>query len=770
MTIVEHLVDLAIRFRTLLLALCFALVAAAYVPSTGLQFERSVENLFRKDDPRYENYRLDQKLFGGIESAVVAYDDPQLFTFDGLVRLVSLEATLERVEGVASVTGLNEARRPSALLDGRKLIEQVQAGDISPEELKQEIIDTDLYRGRLISADGETALLLVEFDTVSDDPQVRADAVAEIYGICGEHTPEAQFIGGPVLVEEVYRTLEYDGVLLGLASSLILTLVVAIMFRSVRWTLLPLAIVHVSLIWTKAILALYGAKLSMVSAPLVAMVTVIGVATAVHVMIRYREEREKAEPEEALRKALVHILPAIFWTCLTTAAGFAALFACSISPIQTFAAMMSLGSMLVFVATVMLVPGAALIMKTVDTRPGSVPGEQSVTGMLSGTVSLLRKYPGRVVFALALFLAFLSAGVSRLSVATNFTDNFRSNSPLVQAYDFLRTRIGSLETLDIVVDVPDPMSRDFEGAIDEIRELQTALESSENVVDTVSFVDLLDFISGKNEVVEEDGGIESWLPSIDIVPDRAQLMLLDTVQPGIVAGFWNRDENAARIIVQMKHVPGTDEKVELIEQIESTSQEKFDSAKIAGYFVLLANVVQSLLADQWTTFALSIIAIFVIMSVAFRSISLGVVALIPNAVPIITVIGAMGWLGLEINIATAMMASVSMGLSADFSIHYLYRFNRELRDGKDFFAAMRSAHGSVGLAMVIANLALIAGFLVLTLSSLVPSVHFGLMVSVTMLGGLLGNLVILPLLLRLLWGMGLIKERIAVAASSEQGS
>jgi predicted RND superfamily exporter protein len=243
---------------------------------------------------------------------------------------------------------------------------------------------------------------------------------------------------------------------------------------------------------------------------------------------------------------------------------------------------------------------------------------------------------------------------------------------------------------------------------------------------------------------------------LDIVSDQTTLLLLRTVEPAIVTSFWNRDEDRARVVVQLNHVPGQDRLVHLIKRVEEISKQRFPSSRVAGYYVLLANVVESLLADQWKTFALSIAAIFLIMSLAFRSFSLGLAAMVPNAAPILMVIGLMGWLGLDINIATAMMASVSMGLSVDFSIHYLYRFQRELQSGKDFFTALRSTHGSVGLAMVVANLALVAGFLALTLSSLVPSIHFGILVSVAMLGGLIGNLIVLPLILYLLLRLNLI--------------
>jgi len=304
--------------------------------------------------------------------------------------------------------------------------------------------------------------------------------------------------------------------------------------------------------------------------------------------------------------------------------------------------------------------------------------------------------------------------------------------------------------------VPDVLSEDFEATIDQLRRLQTDLEQEQAIVDTLSLVELIEFVRGRPEKKNEKkaGGLLSWIRKIPAIPQRAELVMLDLFEPRVVAVLLNRDKNVARILVQVSHVRGAEGKKLLVERIEAVSRKHFPSARTAGIYVLLTYVVESLLADQWITFGLSVASIFLMMTIAFRSWRLGLAALLPNAAPIVMVVGTMGWVGLKVNMATAMLASVSMGLAVDFSIHYLYRFQHELRNGKAFYEALRDAHGSVGLAMVMSNLALIAGFLALVISSLIPTVHFGILVSVAMLGGLAGNLIVLPLILRLLWHAG----------------
>ena len=151
------------------------------------------------------------------------------------------------------------------------------------------------------------------------------------------------------------------------------------------------------------------------------------------------------------------------------------------------------------------------------------------------------------------------------------------------------------------------------------------------------------------------------------------------------------------------------------------------------------------------TFGLAVAAIVVMMTVAFRDWRLGLIALVPNAAPILIVVGVMGWVGLKVNMATAMLASVSMGLTVDFSIHYLYRYRRERTAGKSITGgACATPMAASAWPWCWPTSRLIAGFATLTLSAFVPTVHFGILVSVAMLGGLLGNLTTLPLLLRYL--------------------
>jgi hypothetical protein len=664
------------------------------------------------------------------------------------VQLEQLNANLLEVPGVENVLSLAQARLPGAPLSSLSLREHLEHESISSSELRAGLVGCDLYRGWLLSEDGNTTALLVTFAAGEADVASRDETIRQIRSICDAHTPRAVLAGGPVLVNDVYEHLEQDGRTLGIASSLVLAIVIAVLFRNLRWIVLPLAVVQMTLVWTKALLVVGGMRLSMVSSPLVALVTVIGTATVIHVAIRFREDRASHEPNEALRHTLIHIGPAIFWTSLTTAAGFSSLLASRVAPVGSFGGMMTLGASLVFVAAMGLLP-AGVLFGRYGTDPARAPGERHVATLLNHLVAAVERHPWRVAGMGIGLLALTSLGIFRLEVATDFDENFRHSSPIVESFHFIIDRMGTIETVDVLIDVPPLHGKEAGELLEKVRTVQADLTKEEGVVGTLSLVNVSDFMTGTRK---DRADIATRLAafSLEKMPAAQRLELLRVLQPDLVAGFWNQDRGVMRIIVQTGSVRGTKAKLQLIERIEDCARERFPSARAAGVAILLTYLVKSLLADQWITFGLAVAAIVFMLMLAFRDWRLGLIALIPNAAPILIVVGVMGWAGLKVNVATAMLASVSMGLAVDFSIHYLYRFQRELRAGKSFNEAVRDAHGSVGLAMVLANIALIAGFSTLVISEFVPTVHFGLLVSVAMLGGLAGNLTALPLLLRVL--------------------
>jgi predicted RND superfamily exporter protein len=160
-------------------------------------------------------------------------------------------------------------------------------------------------------------------------------------------------------------------------------------------------------------------------------------------------------------------------------------------------------------------------------------------------------------------------------------------------------------------------------------------------------------------------------------------------------------------------------------------------------------LIESLLDDQWVTFAAATIGIGLLIGITLQSVKFMIIALIPNVLSNLLVLAGLGVLGLPVNMGTVLIAAVSMGLSVDSSIHFLVVYRRRRDRGESVSQAIAAVEQEAGSAMVWATLALIVGFSALAASEFVPTIYFGVLSVATMIGGILGNLIVLPLLVYL---------------------
>ncbi|MFV2065406.1 MAG: RND family transporter, partial [Pirellulales bacterium] len=495
---------------------------------------------------------------------------------------------------------------------------------------------------------------------------------------------------------------------------------------------------------TRAVLVMLGFHLSMVSSMLSAIVTVVGVAAVIHVIVRFREARGDGRDRRA---ALIHaaslLAIPIVWASSTDAAGFASLLAAHVGPVRDFGVMMAVGSLLVVVSIALLVPGLALIGRF-DPDPRRAWGEGRLEAGLRRALSGAVRRPIAVTVIALLVTGLTAVGLRRTQVETDFTRNFRRDSPIVQAYALIETRLGGAAVWDVIVPAPATLDWPYLAKIlrleDDLRAKVTGLTKVISLADLVRAGaprDLARIRFGRRMLTSAGlRGIRKRMPTF-----YQAVYSEDPRSPG---------QYYLRIMLRCHERQTASERQALIAAVDRIAHRHFPEAQVTGLFVLLTSLVESMVRDQWTTFSVAVVSIALMMTVAFRSPRLALFALLPNALPIVMVTGTMGWFGLKINMGAAMIAAVSMGLSIDSSIHYIAAYRRARRRGLAPAEVLDGVQQTVGRAVWFSTLALIVGFSSLCFSQFVPTITFGVLVSLSMLGGLVGNLLILPLLLRYL--------------------
>ena len=764
-----------IAWRYPLFVLGIALALAAFFPSQGIKFDRSIENMFSASDPILPPYLRLKKQFGGNEIVLAVYEDPELLHADGrgIKRLAATSARMKKVAGVKDVLSLAEV---SALLEK---LEQARrfANIFGPKDdwkgpavlnPKSDLARNyqELFQGYTHGSDGKTVALACMLDpqTASTDGEAAQDVsrrqtiedLREIVTSLPDNLAPGVLAGEPVMVTEGFKLLEIDGQRLGLWSTLLVGLTIVVCFRSLRWLVVPIAVVQWTIYITQAVLALSGLRLSMVSSMLTAIVTVVGVATVVHLIVRYRELRaEGQQPREAYQTASILLTWPIIGAIMTDVAGFGSLWISDVGPVKDFGTMMVLGSVLVLPAVALLVPALALFGATGQEKQTSHStwAEGRLDLGLSHMVATVQKRSKMTAFLTVLVSAVAGIGALRLEIESDFTRNFRPGSRVVTGYEYVETHLGGAGVWDVLIPAPAVLD---EAYFHKVRNLETQLrgikiepkhsgEDPATLTKVISLVDILD-------ASQKDATFAAFTK-------ERQVQGMSFAMPAFMGALQGNDEQGRRwlrIMLRARERQQAQQKRQLIDEVTRVAQAAFPpraneqappAAEVTGFFVLLTRLIQSLLRDQWSSFAITVAGVAVMLLVAFRSIRWTLIALVPNALPILMVMGLLGWLGLKINMGAAMIAAVSMGLSVDSSIHYLASYRRERVAGRSVSEALNLVQQSVGRAAVLSTLALIVGFMVLCTSEFVPTIYFGALVSLAMFGGLAGNLIVLPLLL-----------------------
>jgi predicted RND superfamily exporter protein len=632
----------------------------------------------------------------------------------------------------------------------------------------------DLFEGYTHNQKGDIAVVVCMLEPETEfTPPRRAiiDAIrAGIQSLPDDLEP-GMITGEPVMLVDGFRYVEQDGHRLSIWSSILLGLTILVFFRSIRWMLICVAVVQLALLLTRVSMSLLDLRLSMVSSMLTAVVTVVGVATVVHIIVRFREARQlNKSPLRALTQSTAILLVPVFWACITDAVGFAALKSASVAPVGDFGVMMAISCLAVLASVWLIVPGLATLGPTKTAAVSSGVMDRQLRSKLHALAGSIEKRTGLLSVGALIVVGSSLVGLRFLEVETDFTRNFRRGSQIVRAYQFVETHLGGAGVGDILIPAPKRLTWKY---LRRVRAFEERVEAESRQGGP---------LSGLTKVLSLADAVVAGAPQLNVqskstitseLVTRSGLALMRARIPAFYDALYAEDPEQPgthylRIMFRAREQQEAVEKRALIARLEELGREYFPDEShpvaVTGFFVLLTHLIDNIVKDQWTTFGIAVAGIGLTMLLAFRNVPISLIALLPNALPVLIVSGLMGWMkwlgwfDFRINMGSAMIAAVSLGLSIDSSIHYIFAYRRAKSLGNSTGEAIAAAHGTVGLSMIFATLALIVGFSVLATSKFTPTVYFGSLVSLAMLGGLLGNLVVLPVMLRVIDGDHLLKS------------
>ena len=727
------------------------IVCTSVIQIQNFSLDASSESLSLEGDNNLELYFATQETFGSDESLVISYsvNNGTVLSKDHLTSLRSLRDDLLELEGVSSVTSILDVSLfqspPLSLVELVSDVYTIENGKADRSLIAKEFKNSPLYANNLVSEDLKTTALLIPLAT--DDPRILIDdelleiLIKNIRMTMDAYRDNASlYLGGvPMIRNDVIDFIKSDLVVFSLAVILTMSIMLTILFRQIRWVLIPITISIIGALFMTGLISSIGWKVTVISANFFSLLLVMTLSVIIHLVVRYREissQHLEQNNSETIRQTLNQMVRPCLYTVITTIAAFASLTASQVQPVIDFGLMMSIG---VTVAFILSFIGFAIVMMLLK-KPK--PLREYKKNLILQKLALLSDKKGQSILLGFLIIALVSIfGLSKLSVENSFINYFKKNTEIYQGLNFIDKELGGTIPLEIVFnDFASAYWADA-GLRDEFHEVHNYLDKIPSIGKVLSIDTFMQVLKESNDGKAPNGFL--LILGKNNMPDFAKSQVL---RPHI-----SDETDQIRIVARVKETTPDLERNKLILDIKKSLVEDFyfdeDDFYFTGTFSLYNNLLQSLFASQIQTIFTVFTIIFVLFLIVFRSISIALIAVIPNILPSLIILGVMGFAGIPLDIMTITIAAIAIGIGIDNAIHYISRFKAELLLDGDFIMSMYRAHNSIGVSMFYTATTVAIGFLVLILSNFIPSIYFGIFMAIAMLSAVIVNLTLLPKLL-----------------------
>ena len=712
-----------------------------------LHVETAVNRLLPEGDDERRFYDHFRERFGSDEVVVVVLIDDDVLSAESLARIQRMGERFAKVEGVRRVLSLANALDVRAE-DGDVRIEPffqelpTDAGQL--EQVRSHIRANPLMVNNLVAADRRAAAFLIYPDEMSEMEFRRRGIDQTIERIAEEERGDAEAVmgGAPPVKATTSRLVIRDAALATSLGFLLTAIVGFVTFRSAHGLWLPLACIGIGQLWTFGVMAMLGRSVNLVTSVVPPVINAVGTAYCMHVLAEHDDvvrEHGPAIGREAVPIALQRVAFAV-WLCgLTTAAGFLSLCTNPLGAIREFGLFCAIGDTVCTLTALIFVP-AVLALRPPRLRTSAVGQPLPIEEWAERVAGFAVRRRNAVFAAFGLLAAIALAGVPRIVVDTSLSENLHPSHPLRQGIIAIDEHLNGANTVNVVVGSDSPNTFKRPESLQQLHDLQLWLDQQPEVGRTISLADYLMLI---NQAFHDGDPAEHVIPSSERLISQLLFFFWDEQLDDLV----DADFSSASIQVRV-HSMSSSGYGHLVERIQERMQALPPElpGRVTGNTVLAAAAIDDIARGQAISLATGLLSILAILVWFFRSLRLGALALLPNALPVLAYFGALGLFGITLNVTTALVGCIVLGVAVDDTTHYLVRFQDNLRASGDEERSAIDALRTLARPVTATTISLCLGFLVLLTSSLKHQVEFGMLAAGTLAFAWLTEVTLTPAL------------------------
>ncbi|MAD17825.1 MAG: hypothetical protein CL579_17445 [Alteromonadaceae bacterium] len=791
------LASFIIRHAKLILVVFVLAGALAAWSAQQFKIDASADTLLIKNNKMFVETQVVNERFSPQEFILVAYKPKNhaLFsqqTFNDIQQISSEFKAFPRVGGVTNILNV-PLLSLSNELDPNLKPEQLtwQANQYSAAKMQQVFTDHPLFTDLLVNQDQTATAMQIVFKPNKELLDIQSQIIAIQKGILqGENTELSQedeqkiealkakaqpieeqlkltrqqeikqiyqiiepfkddadlFLGGAyVLGQQMIDIIQSDLLLFGSAIGLAICLILFVLFRKIRWVVLPLLCCGLSVLLTVGLFGVLDFRATVISSNFIALQLILTLAVVVHLIVEFRQLEAtgtESNQQDLLRETFINKFKPCLYAGITTSVGFASLLFSGIQPVVSFGWMMIVAMGVSISASLILFPAVLASF----TRKGDSHEGRLSRWLVSGLSAFSLKRPTFIVLTTLVIGGGAIFGVLKLDVENSFLNYFKESTQVRTELEFIDKEFGGSTPLDLIYTIPKDERRDdlvmsarTVQTLQKIQHVMRQYEATGNITSVVNFTELAKKVNQGKPLTEYE---------LTVI----YKLLDDSLTEQLLGAYFNPENQQLRISTRIQDSTPDFNRAEFLQ----TLRDDLDMLEIApesysltNLFVLYQDILQRLFTSQIMTLGLVFGALTLVLLVIFRSFKVAIIAVIPNILTTLVILGVMGWLAIPLDLMTITISAIAMGIAVDDTIHFVHRYLEELnKESNDSQQAVQNTFKSVGFALIYTTTIIAVGFSLLSFSDFVPSILFGLLTCLAMLLAFITDTTLLPVLLK----------------------
>jgi len=725
----------------------------------------NIEDFFFKDDPFYIQYKHFQKALGSDDIAMVAFQEENFFTNDNIQLIRDLTGALKRIYGirrVQSLTEIDELLVEDEEIHMQKLIPEGYLSDAKLKEIKDKLTDLKGYNNlATVNKGGISTIIVVEFEPLNEEEKSEAcNEIIKITTNIANNKTKLYHTGIPLILNEMNNLTKRDLNLLPPIVGLAILMVIFMLFRNYTLTILAMFTLGMTMGWGEGLYFLIGEKFNYFTLTLPAIIMTLSIADSIHLITHFKEsltDNFENYVENVVSATKAVWKPCLF-TTLTTSVGFLSFTTSSLRPIYMLGIFSAIGIVFALIIDVTYLPASLIFMRERVIK-GLMKRREKELNKKSGTYSLTVltrkigefsiKYAGGLIVAFILIFSLSIWGITKLQFETNPLKQMSDSNKIKSDLIFLEENFGGVTPVLIVVKSKGENDFTYPEAIKVIDTIQNGIEDELSGIVSGTF-SVVDYLKEMDKAFNPKKDISYQIPDKQIdIKDYYDLNPMPEVLKRLIS------KNRKEVYITLLCIANSTsfEEAEEIKADESAKDflknllgNEYSYAYV-GITELILQMEKKLRESLIMSLILTLFLVYMMMLFICKNVKLSIISMVPNMFPIISTLGLMGWLGICMNEGTIMVASITLGIAVDDTIHFIIWYKRCSKNDSSIKQALMETFRIVGKPIIITTIILSLSFCSLLFGSFKPTQSFGMLTAFSMVSAILGDFFLLPGLL-----------------------